>query len=129
MEERIKEGSYVYSVDPPYVFCKVQRLKDDEALLELDDGTRVWANVKNVCLANRCKKYKEGEMTIHVSQSGFFSVHYNGKVAENLNFEEMLGCVIRSYSKYMGDKERYFLAPKTEVKTGIVDEIDFSDIQ
>jgi hypothetical protein len=54
----------------------------------------------------------EKSLMITFSEEKFFTVYCDGAIAEQLNFEEMLGCVIRKFAEQQGNNNYYFRKPE-----------------
>jgi hypothetical protein len=87
-------------------------------LVEFEDDTRSWHYGKSLdYVSNLSKK----ELLISFDALNGFTLHFNNLVADRLNFEEMLGCVIRVFEEQRGDAWRYF--------ENAVQRVDFENVE
>jgi hypothetical protein len=116
-EKKFEPGSFVYVTGEytreMYTVIKANKERDSY-LIESGDGSRLWMEAKHLMPISRAESLDETRLIIKKPKEPYtsFEVHFNEMVADGLNFEEMLGCVIRAFTKYQGVENQYFYKQK-----------------
>jgi hypothetical protein len=116
-EKKFEPGSFVYVIGEfnyeVYTVIKANK-EEDSFLIESGDGSRLWMEAKHLMPISRAESLDETRLVIKRPRESYtsFEVHFNEMVADGLNFEEMLGCVIRAFTKYQGVENQYLYKQK-----------------